>query len=118
VPCDDVRRPRNFSGLGLVTVLTIDLDKGLFSVDRDAIMAGVQDVYAGPAMLVGASRRYEVRAPDDIGLPDGGTTELHAFAAGGAPETTYRGSGTVPGFAVSYPFGIINSMNCMAFLLG
>jgi hypothetical protein len=44
VPCDDVRHPRAFSGLDLLTVLTVDLDKGLFNVDRDAILAGAQTV--------------------------------------------------------------------------
>ena len=102
VACDDVQRPREFSGLGLVTVLTIDLDKGLFSVDRDAIMAGVQDVYAGPSMLVVASRRFDAGAPIDIGFdPSGGVTELHAFDVGGSPQTAYRASGTVPGFVLN-----------------
>ena len=58
VPCDDVRHPRRFSGLDLLTVLTIDLDKGLFNVDRDAIMAGAQTVYASKTGLYVASRRY------------------------------------------------------------
>ena len=94
VGCDDVRRPREFSGLGLVTVLTIDLDKGLFSVDRDAIMAGVQDVYAGPTMLVVASRQWSAAGPDELGFdPTGGRTELHAFDVGGEPQTAYRASG-------------------------
>jgi len=44
VSCDDVRRPSGFSGLDLLTVMTVDLDRGLFSVDRDAIMAGAQTV--------------------------------------------------------------------------
>lgn len=102
VACDDVRRPRDFSGLGLVTVLTIDLDKGLFSVDRDAVMAGVQDVYAGPSMLVVASRRFDASAPVEMGFaPSGGVTELHAFDVGSAPQTAYRASGTVPGFVLN-----------------
>ena len=58
VACDDVRHPRRFSGLDLLTVLTIDLDKGLFNVDRDAIMAGAQTVYASTTGLYVASQRY------------------------------------------------------------
>ena len=58
VSCDDVRHPRRFSGLDLLTVLTIDLDKGLFNVDRDAIMAGAQTVYASTTGLYVASQRY------------------------------------------------------------
>lgn len=58
VACDDVRHPRDFSGLDLLTVLTIDLDKGLFNVDRDAIMAGAQTVYASKTGLYVASQKY------------------------------------------------------------
>ena len=39
-------------------MLTIDLDKGLFNVDRDAIMAGAQTVYASTTGLYVASQRY------------------------------------------------------------
>jgi hypothetical protein len=43
--CDQVRHPRSFSGTGLLTVMTVDLDQGLYSVDRDAVMAGAKPVY-------------------------------------------------------------------------
>src|SRR6478735_8952157 len=75
VPCDDVRRPDAFSGLGLLTVLTVDLDKGLYV----------------------ASQRY-VRGLDDAGdVPPTMRTEIHRFDAGAAGTTSYAGSGTVPG---------------------
>lgn len=94
VPCDDVRRPRAFSGLDLLTVLTVDLEHGLMNVHRDAIMAGVQDVYASPTSLVVASRRF--------GAPEsGGVTELHRFDATAEPRTVYQGTGTVPGFVLN-----------------
>jgi hypothetical protein len=102
VPCRRVRHPRAFSGLDLVTVLTVDLDKGLYDVDRDAVMAGAQDVYASGTSLVVATRRYDARADDELGFaPTGGTTELHVFAADDTPATTYRGSGSVPGFILN-----------------
>ncbi|HWT93455.1 MAG TPA: beta-propeller domain-containing protein [Solirubrobacteraceae bacterium] len=94
VPCDNVRRPRAFSGLDLLTVLTVDLEHGLMNVHRDAIMAGAQDVYASPTSLVVASRRF--------GAPEaGGVTELHRFDATAEPRTTYQGTGTVPGFVLN-----------------
>ena len=46
VPCREVRRPvSTFAGLNTVTVLTIDLDKGLPAIDTDAIMADAETVY-------------------------------------------------------------------------
>jgi hypothetical protein len=89
-----------FSGLDLLSVLTIDLDRGLFSVKRDAVMASAQDVYASTRSLVVASRRYAPQAQDGT-APGGGTTELHVFDAGAEPSTAYRGSGSVPGFVLN-----------------
>ena len=100
VPCDRVRHPRPFSGLDLLSVLTIDLDKGLFSVERHAVMAGAQDVYASPGSLVVASRRWSAASPEGVQL-EGGTTELHVFDAGAEPRTAYRGSGSVPGHVLN-----------------
>jgi uncharacterized secreted protein with C-terminal beta-propeller domain len=101
VPCDDVRRPDAFSGLGLLTVLTVDLNKGLYNVDRDAVMAGAQTVYGSDKSLYVASQRY-VRGLDDASnVPGTLRTEIHRFDASAAGQTTYAGSGTVPGFVVN-----------------
>ncbi len=104
VPCDDIRRPDAFSGLGLLTVLTVDLDKGLYNVDRDAVMAGAQTVYGSDKSLYVASQRY-VRGLNDASDGAGGAgslrTEIHRFDASTAGQTTYAGSGTVPGFVVN-----------------
>jgi uncharacterized secreted protein with C-terminal beta-propeller domain len=101
VPCGDIRHPDAFSGLGLLTVLTVDLDKGLYDVDRDAVMAGAETVYASATSLYVASRRY-VRGLTDTGdVPGTLHTEIHRFDASKAGETSYAGSGTVPGFVVN-----------------
>jgi uncharacterized secreted protein with C-terminal beta-propeller domain len=101
VPCDDIRRPDVFSGLDLLTVLTVDLDKGLYSVDRDAVMAGAQTVYGSATSLYVASQRY-VRGLRDTGdVPDAMRTEIHRFDAADDGQTTYAGSGAVPGFVVN-----------------
>jgi uncharacterized secreted protein with C-terminal beta-propeller domain len=101
VPCDDVRRPDAFSGLGLLTVLTVDLDKGLYNVDRDAVMAGAQTVYGSGKSLYVASQRY-VRGLNDASDVSGTLrTEIHRFDASTPGQTSYAGSGTVPGFVVN-----------------
>jgi len=101
VPCGDVRRPGDFSGLGLLTVLTVDLDKGLYDVDRDAVMAGAQTVYASDKSLYVASRRYVRGLDDATDVPGTLRTEIHRFDAAAAGVTSYAGSGTVPGFVVN-----------------
>jgi uncharacterized secreted protein with C-terminal beta-propeller domain len=101
VPCDDVRRPDVFSGLDLLTVLTIDLDRGLYSVGRDAIMAGAETVYASDTSLYVASRRYVPGLQDAGDVPAGMRTEIHRFDASHDGITTYAGTGTVPGFVIN-----------------
>jgi hypothetical protein len=101
VACDDVRHPRAFSGLDLLTVLTIDLDKGLFNVDRDAIMAGAQTVYGSPDSLYVASQRYVPALEAGRALPLQPRTEIHRFDASKPGETSYAASGDVAGFVLN-----------------
>ncbi|WP_187369345.1 beta-propeller domain-containing protein [Baekduia soli] len=100
VPCGAVRHPASFSGLGLLTVLTVDLDRGLYDVDRDAIMAGAETVYGSADSLYVASRRYVPGLQDTGDVPRGLRTEIDRFDASQPGVTRYAGSGTVPGFVV------------------
>jgi uncharacterized secreted protein with C-terminal beta-propeller domain len=101
VACGDVRHPRAFSGLDLLTVLTIDLDKGLFNVDRDAIMAGAQTVYGSATGLYVASQKYVAAVENGRSLPEATRTQIHRFDVSKEGETAYAGSGEVPGFVLN-----------------
>ena len=100
--CRAIRRPRRFSGLGELTVLTLDLDNGLAPVDADAVMTAGQTVYASASNLFVATQRYEPELESQTGgpVPPGQTTEIHRFSLDDADTTTYRGSGTVAGFVL------------------
>ncbi len=101
VGCAAVRRPASYSGLDLLSVMTIDLDRGLYSVDRDAVIAGAQVVYASRTGLYVASQRYvpSLDTPQDV--PARMTTEIHRFDTSDPERTTYRSSGSVPGFVLN-----------------
>jgi uncharacterized secreted protein with C-terminal beta-propeller domain len=101
VACDDVRHPREFSGLDLLTVLTIDLDKGLFDVDRDAIMAGAQTVYASTTGLYVASQKYAPALEQRRSVPARSRTQIHRFDASKDGTTAYASSGEVSGFVLN-----------------
>ena len=101
VACDDVRHPRRFSGLDLLTVLTIDLDKGLFNVDRDAIMAGAQTVYASTTGLYVASQRYVRALETGRAVPERSRTDIHRFDISEADVTSFASSGSVAGFVLN-----------------
>jgi hypothetical protein len=98
VQCRKVLRPRTFSGLGLVTVLTIDFARGLRPVDSDAVAADARAVYASPSSLYLATT-----APPTLGahgtVTPGGTT-LHKFDISSPVETRYRASGHVAGIVL------------------
>jgi hypothetical protein len=104
VQCRHVRRPAGFSGLGMLTVLTIDLGKGLDPVDSTAIMTDGRIVYASQAALYVATERWSDRpteAQPNEEPSSGVTTAIHKFDISSPTKTVYTGSGTVSGYLLS-----------------
>jgi uncharacterized secreted protein with C-terminal beta-propeller domain len=99
VGCRDVLRPQRFAGLGTVTVLTIDLDRGLAPVDTDAVVTDGDTVYASQESIYVATQRWAERLsePGTGAPPPGVTTAIHKFRFAGDDETEYRGSGQIGG---------------------
>jgi uncharacterized secreted protein with C-terminal beta-propeller domain len=96
VRCRDVRKPASFSGPGMLTVVTADLDHGLSVVDSDAVLADGQIVYSSTKGLYVATQRWSAE-PGKEGV----TTALHKFDLSRAGRTDYRGSGEVAGFLLN-----------------
>jgi uncharacterized secreted protein with C-terminal beta-propeller domain len=100
VACRAVRRTAKFSGANMITVLTIDMAKGLPAVDADALMTDADTVYASPDGLFVATQRWpewvEFFAP-----PDRTRTDIHRFDTAQPGTTTYRATGTVSGYLLS-----------------
>ncbi|HEV2875388.1 MAG TPA: beta-propeller domain-containing protein [Thermoleophilaceae bacterium] len=101
-PCRRVLRPASFSGTDVLTVLTVDLAKGLPAVDSDAIMSGGQVVYASDRSLyVGTQDWTPMPATPGAELPGRSFTTIHRFATGDPDSTGYRASGQVPGYLLN-----------------
>jgi uncharacterized secreted protein with C-terminal beta-propeller domain len=100
VQCRSVDRPKQFSGLGMLTVLTIDVAKGLQPVDSVGVMTDARIVYASPTNLYVATERWSARPlPETPTLdPPNVTTEIHRFDISDPDRTHYRGSGQVDGY--------------------
>jgi uncharacterized secreted protein with C-terminal beta-propeller domain len=96
VKCSRVRRPPSFSGLGMLTVITADLEGGLNVVDSDGVLADGQIVYSSTTGLYVATQRWSDE-PGERGV----TTALHKFDVSKAGRTEYRASGAVAGFLVN-----------------
>ncbi|MEA2479367.1 MAG: hypothetical protein QOJ07_1289 [Thermoleophilaceae bacterium] len=100
VSCRGVKRPRVFSGLDMLTVLTIDMSKGLPAVDSDALMTSADTVYASPGSLYVATQKWEPPAGPQTAPPPA-TTAVHRFDITDPENTVYRASGELPGYLMS-----------------
>jgi beta propeller domain-containing protein len=100
-PCRRVMRPASFSGTDVLTVLTIDLDKGLPAVDSDAIMSGGQVVYASERSLYVATQKWTPIPTSPQVEPPRSFTTVHRFATGDPDSTSYQASGELPGFVLN-----------------
>ncbi|HEX8052796.1 MAG TPA: beta-propeller domain-containing protein [Thermoleophilaceae bacterium] len=102
VGCRATRRPAVFSGLGMLTVLTIDLSKGIVPVDSDGLMTDARTVYASQGSLYVASERWLDPTPESgESVPGGRATTIHRFDARDSDHTTFRASGTVRGYLLN-----------------
>src|SRR5262249_2631318 len=101
--CRDVRRPPVFSGLGMLTVTTVDLAKGLDPVNSTGVMTDGRIVYASPSSLYVPPESWASRplpaTPQEA--PPKVPTLLQPFDISDPTKTAYRGSGSVPGYLLS-----------------
>ena len=101
VGCRSVSRPRTFSGLGMVTVLTVDAAGPLALLDSDAILTDGEIVYASPTAMYVATSRWADPALADDPTPPRGATLVHKLDTSDPARTTYRASGAVRGFLLN-----------------
>ena len=124
--CDDVSYPDEFSGLGLLSVLTIDLESGIAPTDVDSVMTDGTTVYASAGGLYVATLKMtppddgvvdsigRLINPDSMTMPvqPAGETAIHRFDTTEDGQTDYAASGGVPGrligqFAMSEEDGVL-----------
>ncbi|MDH3259640.1 MAG: beta-propeller domain-containing protein [Acidimicrobiia bacterium] len=103
--CEQTFAPREFSGLGTLSVLTIDLSEGLEPTDAVGLFADGDTVYASQESLYVATQRWhDWSLLDDADAADefeGVTTEIHQFNISGEKAAVYLASGEVEGFLLN-----------------
>jgi hypothetical protein len=98
--CATVSHPHRFSGVGMLSVSTVDLRRGLPATDVDTVLTDGDIVYGSPASLYVSTERW--LDPAEPYAPSGGVvTEIHRFDTADPDTTAYAGSGTVDGFMLS-----------------
>ena len=99
--CSHVARPSRFSGLGVLSVVTFDLGKGLVPVDTDGVMTDGQMIYASKSSLYVATQRWTEQGELDNGKPPRQKTALHRFDISDPLRARYRASGEVTGYVIN-----------------
>lgn len=103
--CEQTFQPQEFSGLGTLTVLTIDLSEGLAPADAVGVFADGDTVYASQDSLYVATQRWNdwsVLEGDEVADEfEGVTTEIHKFDISGESAARYIASGEVEGFILN-----------------
>ncbi len=105
LPCEQVHHPRDFSGLGTTTVLSLDLAGDLSPGGSAAVLAGGETVYASAERLYVATNRWV----DWEELPESAareaneryTTDVHAFDITDPDAARSIGSGSVRGHVLN-----------------
>jgi hypothetical protein len=111
VACESLRHPREFSGLGTIAVLSLDLDRDpLAAVDAVGVVSGAETVYASATTLYVATTMIpDVPAADTAGptgsAPSGAGAETApaAPATAAPPATPAAAVGAEPGAPSSAP---------------
>lgn len=92
VGCRDISRATEKTELGMVTIVTLDLGRGVEPVDTDAVMARANTVMASADHVYVAVDRAQETADSWSQV-----TDIHVFDASQAGTTSYSASGTVGG---------------------
>jgi hypothetical protein len=96
--CGAVRSPPIFSGLGTLSVVSVDVAGSVEPTSSAGVVAAGQTVYASTSRLFVSTGRWGWE-PD--ALDQGPTTEVHGFDISDPATTAYVGSGVVPGYILN-----------------
>jgi len=99
--CGRASHPKEFSGLNMLSVVTIDFSEGLDIVDSTGVMANGDTVYASEESLYVATRDWRTWQWGRMGEgdePDAVTTEIHKFDTRDPQRAVYRASGVIDGY--------------------
>lgn len=99
--CRDVAHPALFSGLGTVSILTVDLNDGLSAISTDTLMADAQVVYGSQGSVYVATERWIAPTTPAARLPVSQVTQIDRFDASAPDRTTLIATGDVPGYLLN-----------------
>lgn len=116
VECADLAHPEKFSGLDTVAVSSFDMESALKSRKTVGVIAGGQQIYATDVSTY-------VSTTDWSRDGSAAKTSMHKFVTGPSGESSYKGSGEVPGtllnqYAMSEHKGVLRVASTVSELRG
>lgn len=103
--CERASHPDEFSGLDMLSVVTIDLGNGLDVIDATGVLARGDTIYSSADNLYVATQNWETWIWRQTGRederPEGPTTDIHKFDVSSPASTEYLASGTVDGYLLN-----------------
>jgi hypothetical protein len=99
--CSTIRRPVDFSGLGMLSIVTVNFDKGLGAAQSDSLMADAQIVYGSTQNLYIATQKWVSPALPVMQIPTSQTTVIDQFDVSNPDTTSFVASGEVPGYLLN-----------------
>ncbi len=103
--CERATHPKEFSGLDMLSVVTIDAGSGLAVVDATGVLATGETVYASAESLYVATQNWQTWDWARTGIvedrPEEISTEIHKFDISRPEVTDYRASGRVTGYLLN-----------------
>ncbi|KAB2342473.1 beta-propeller domain-containing protein [Actinomadura rudentiformis] len=98
MPCDQVSRPASYTGTTMLSVLSVDLAKGLGDPDPAGVVADGQTVYGtGASLYVTGTPPQAVAWGRMTPKPVEQRTDIHKFDVRGQGRPRYVASGSVQG---------------------
>jgi uncharacterized secreted protein with C-terminal beta-propeller domain len=99
--CAQITRPALFSGLGMVTIYTVNIAQGLAFATTDALMADAQVVYGSQSSIYVATEKWIDPSTPAVRLPSVTKTQIDRFDASTPHTTAFIASGDVPGYLLN-----------------
>jgi uncharacterized secreted protein with C-terminal beta-propeller domain len=103
--CERANHPAEFSGLDMLSVVTIDIGSGLQVVDATGVLATGDMVYASAESVYVATQSWQVwqsgRSGSVEDRPQEISTEIHKFDISSDRVTDYLASGRVSGYLLN-----------------
>ena len=97
--CEDVNRPKRSSGVGIVSLLTVDLGGSLEPGNGVGVVGAGETVYASSSNLYVTTTEHAdtTSGSSNVASPTVTRTAVHKFGISGADPASYRASGGVAG---------------------